>query len=101
MKEIMRFGKRGKLNPRFVWLFEILEKIGPMMYQLALTLEFANVHDVFHVSILKKYIADLTHVLNQPPIKPEKNLQYEEQPMRIMNSRVKQLRNKIILLVKV
>ncbi|XP_057495673.1 uncharacterized protein LOC130780672 [Actinidia eriantha] len=101
MKGIMRFGKKGKLSPRYVGSFEILEKIGPVAYRLALTSDFANVHDVFHVSVLRKYIADPTHVLEQPPIELEENLQYEEQPVRIMDSRVKQLRNKAIPLVKV
>ena len=56
-------------------------------------------HDVFHVSMLRNYIVDPTHLLDQPPIELEKNLQYKEQPVRIMNSRVKQLRNKVIPLV--
>ena len=78
MKGVVRFGKRGKLNPRYVGPFEILEKIGPVAYRLALTPEFSNVHDVFHVSMLRKYVADPTHVLEQPPIELERNLQYEE-----------------------
>ncbi|XP_057459278.1 uncharacterized protein LOC130749940 [Actinidia eriantha] len=101
MKGIMRFGKKGKLNPWYVGPFEILEKIGTVAYRLVLTLDFANVHDVFHVSVLRKYITDLTQVLDQPPIELKGNLQYEEQPVRIMDSRMKQLRNKAIPLVKV
>ncbi|XP_057483982.1 uncharacterized protein LOC130770513 [Actinidia eriantha] len=101
MKGVMRFGKKGKLNPRYVGPFEILEKIGPVAYRLALTLEFANIHDVFHVSMLRKYVADPTHVLEQSPIVLEKNLQYEERPVRIMDTRVRQLRGKVIPLIKV
>ncbi|XP_057479143.1 uncharacterized protein LOC130766484 [Actinidia eriantha] len=101
MESIMRFGKKRKLNPRYVGPFEILEKIGPVAYRLALTSDFANVHDVFYVSVLRKYIADPSHVLDKPPIELEGNLQYKEQPVRIMDSRVKQLRNKAIPLVKV
>ena len=97
----MRFGKKGKLNPRYVGPFKILEKIGPIAYWLALTPEFINIHNVFHVSMLRKYVADPTHVLEQPPIALEKNLQYEERPVRIMDIRVKQLRSKLISLVKV
>ena len=78
MKEIMRFGKKGKLNPRYVGPFEILEKIRPVAYRLALTPDFANMHDVFHILVLRKYIADPTHVLDQLPIELEENLQYEE-----------------------
>ena len=54
MKGIMRFGNRGKLNPRYVGPFEILKKIGSIAYRLVLTPKFENVHDVFHVSVLKK-----------------------------------------------
>ena len=68
--------------------FEILKKIGPVAW-LSLTLEFTNVHDVFHVSMLKKYVTDPTHMLEQTPIELEKNLQYEKQPMRIMDTKVK------------
>ncbi|XP_057495665.1 uncharacterized protein LOC130780661 [Actinidia eriantha] len=101
MKGVVRFRKRGKLNPRYVGSFKILEKIGPIAYRLALTAELANVHDVFHVSMLRRYVADPTHVLERPPIELEKNLQYEERPVRIMDTRIKQLRNKTISLVKV
>ena len=75
MKRVVRFKKRGKLNPHYVGPCEILEKILPVAYQLALTLEFANVHDIFHISMLREYLADPTHVLEQPPIELEKNLQ--------------------------
>ena len=75
--------------------FEILKKIRPVAYRLTLTPDFANVHDMFHVSVLKKYIADPTHMLDQPPIELEGILQYEEQPVRIMDCRVKQLRKRL------
>ena len=101
MKRVIRFGKREKLNPHYVGPFEVQEKIRPIAYRLVLTLEFANIHDVFYVSILRKYVVDPTHALEQTPIELEKNLQYEERLMQIMNTRVKQLRSKIILLVKV
>ena len=78
MKGIVRFKKKGKSNPQYVGPFKILEKIGLVAYRLALTPEFANIHNVFHVSMLRKYVADLTHVLEQQPIALEKNLQYEE-----------------------
>ena len=89
VKGVIRFGKREKLNPHYVGPFEILEKIGPVAYRFALTPELANVHDIFHVSMLRKYVADPTQVLEQTPIELEKNLQYEERPVRIMDTRVK------------
>ena len=72
-----------------------------MAYQLSLTPEFANIHNVFHVSMFRKYVTDPTHVLEQSPIALEKKLQYEKRPVQIMDNRVKQLRSKIIPLVKV
>ncbi|KAL0539433.1 hypothetical protein IC582_023645 [Cucumis melo] len=63
MKGVLRFEKKGKLSPRFVGPFEILERIGPVAYYLAFPPSFSTVHDVFHVSMLRKYIADPTHVV--------------------------------------
>ena len=74
MTGVIRFRKKEKLNPRYVGPFEVLEKIRSVAYRLVLTPKFANVHDVFHVSILRKYIMNLTQVLEQPPIDLEKNL---------------------------
>ena len=61
--KILRFGKKGKLSPRFIGSYEILERIGPVPYRLALPLELANLHDVFHVSMLTKYRSDGSHIL--------------------------------------
>ncbi|KAL5560854.1 hypothetical protein UlMin_037065 [Ulmus minor] len=63
MKGVMRFGKKGKLSPRFIGPFEILERIGKVAYKLALPPELSSVHNVFHVSMLKKYMSDPSHVL--------------------------------------
>ncbi|BFG20725.1 hypothetical protein CerSpe_069980 [Prunus speciosa] len=68
MKGVMRFGKKGKLSPRFIGLFEILERIGELAYKLALPPALAGVHDVFHVSMLRKYVHDATHVLSYEPL---------------------------------
>ncbi|XP_042974722.1 uncharacterized protein LOC122306360 [Carya illinoinensis] len=62
MRGVMRFGKKGKLTPRYIGPFEILEKIGGVAYRLALPLEFSVMHDVFNVSMLWKYVHDPTHV---------------------------------------
>ena len=79
----------GCYNPCYVGLFKILEKIGPVVYRLDLTSEFTNFHDVFHVSMLRKYFVNPTHVLDQPPIEFEKNLKYEEWPVQIMDTQIK------------
>ena len=94
-------GRRGKLNPRYVGPFKILERIGPVAYRLALSPELANVHDVFHVSMLRRYVSDPSHVLIRPTIEIEKNLSYEERPIRILDRQEKRLRSKVIPLVKV
>ena len=74
MKRVIRFGKKRNLNPRCLGQFEILKKIGPVVYRIALTPEFVYIHDVFHASMLRKYIVDPTHVLEQPSIEWKKNL---------------------------
>ena len=62
------FGKRGKLSPRFIKPFEITELVGPVAYRLALPMELSQIHDVFHVSILPKYIFDPSHILETPMV---------------------------------
>ena len=101
MKGVIRFGKRGKLNPCYVGPFRILERIGPMAYRLALTPDLANIHDVFHVSMLRRYISDSSHILVRPMIEIEKNLSYEERLVRILDRQEEGLRNKVIPLVKI
>ncbi|KAA0036149.1 ty3-gypsy retrotransposon protein [Cucumis melo var. makuwa] len=73
--------------------FEILERIGPIAYRLALPASFFAVHDVFHVSMLKKYVADSTHVVDFEPLRINLNMSYEEQPVEILAREVKRLRN--------
>ena len=62
-KKILRFGRKGKLSPRFVGPYEILERVGIVAYRLALPLELAKLHDVFHVSTLWRYCSDPSHIL--------------------------------------
>ncbi|TYK04999.1 ty3-gypsy retrotransposon protein [Cucumis melo var. makuwa] len=100
-KGVLRFKKKGKLSPRFVGPFEILEQIGPVAYHLALPSIFSTVHDVFHVSMLRKYIADPTHVVDFELLQINENLSYEEQPIEILAREVNMLRNRGIALVKV
>ncbi|KAL5575262.1 hypothetical protein UlMin_016961 [Ulmus minor] len=97
----MRFGKKGKLSPRYIGPFKILERIGKVAYRLALPPELSSVHNVFHVSMLKKYIPDPTHVLEYESIEVHEDLTYEEQPVQILDQNEKTLRNKTIPLVKV
>ena len=63
MEKILRFCHKGKLSPRFIGPYEILERVGPVAYRLALPLELAKLHNVFHVSILRRYRSDESHIL--------------------------------------
>ncbi|XP_050938335.1 uncharacterized protein LOC127148493 [Cucumis melo] len=101
MKGVLRFKKKGKLSPHFVGRFEILERIGPVAYRLVLPPAFSAVHDVFHVSMLRKYVSDLTHVVDLEPLQINENLSYEKQPVEILAREVNMLRNRGIALVKV
>lgn len=101
MKGTIRFGKRGKLRPRFIGPFEILEKVSNVAYRLALPPELSAVHNVFHVSLLRKYIYDPSHVVNFQAISIQRNLSYKETLMCIVERKVHVLRNKEIPLVKV
>jgi hypothetical protein len=101
MKGVMRFRRRGKLSPRFVGPFEILEKIGMVVYRLALPPNLSRIHNIFHISMLRKYVPDPTHVLESEPLQIQSNMTYEETPIRILDRREQALRNKTISLVKV
>ncbi|KAL0549304.1 hypothetical protein IC582_013785 [Cucumis melo] len=101
MKGVLRFEKKGKLSSRFVTPFEILERIGLVAYRLTLPPSFSAVHDVFHVSMLRRYVADPRHVVDFEPLQINENLSYEEQPAEISAREVKMLRSRGISLVKV
>ncbi|GKB27014.1 hypothetical protein Tco_0866415 [Tanacetum coccineum] len=91
----------GKLAPRYVGPFEILERIGPVAYRLRLPEELSGVHDTFHVSNLKKCLADASLHVPLDEIKVDKTLRFVEEPVEIMDREVKSLKRSRILLVKV
>ena len=72
-----------------------------MAYRLELPLELSQIHNVFHISMLKKYIPDPSHILEAPPIELEEDLSFEVQPIAIVDQEMKQLRSKVIPMVKV
>nr|KYP32036.1 Retrotransposable element Tf2 [Cajanus cajan] len=93
--------KAKKLNPKFIGPYQILKRIGPVAYQIALPLFLSNLHDVFHVSQLRKYIHDPSHVLESKAVQIKENLTFEKQPVSVVDKKVKQLHGKSINLVKV
>ena len=100
-RRMVRFGKRGKLSPRFIGSFEILEMVGMVAYRLALPPSMSGVHEVFHVSMLRKYTPDPAHVVDWREITVDTDGTFEEGPVCIMGSRDQVLRRKIVRLVKV
>ena len=100
-KGVLRFGKRGKLSSRYIEPYEIVSKVGPVAYILKLPPELSMIHDTFHVSMLRKYITDPSHVLREQPVQLKKNLTYEEIPMQIVDRKEQVFRSKVIPLVKV
>ena len=77
-KGLMHFGHSGKLSPRFIGPFEILDRVGAVAYRLALPPRLANVHNVFHVSMLRKYEPDPSHVLDWGDLVINEDITYEE-----------------------
>ncbi|GJY57862.1 putative reverse transcriptase domain-containing protein [Tanacetum coccineum] len=100
-KGVIRFGKKGKLAPRYVGLFEILERIGLVAYRLRFLEELRSVHDTFHVSNLKKCLADANLHVSLDKIKIDKTLRFVEEPVEIIKREVRSLKRSRISLVKV
>ncbi|GKB76124.1 putative reverse transcriptase domain-containing protein [Tanacetum coccineum] len=100
-KGVMRFGKRGKLNPRYIGPFRILERIGPAAYRLELPQELSRVHNVFHICNLKKCLSDDTLVIPLEEIQLDDKLNFVEEHVEIMDLEVKQLKRSRIPIIKV
>ena len=80
---VVRFGKRGKLLSRYIGPFEILERVGTIAYRLALPPSLLSVHEVFHVSMLRKYTQDPTHVVDWGELVVDADGTFKEGPVRI------------------
>nr|GFD52930.1 putative reverse transcriptase domain-containing protein [Tanacetum cinerariifolium] len=91
-KGVVRFGKRGKLNPRHVGPFKVLERIGDVAYKLDLPEELRRVHNAFHVSNLKKFHADEPLAVSLDGLQFDDKLYFVEEPVEIIDREVKRLK---------
>ena len=93
--------QKGKIEPRYIGPYEVIERVGLGAYRLALPPELSQIHDVFHVSMLRRYRSDPSHILQAQPLELKDDLSYEKEPVAIVARETKVLRNKTIPLVKV
>ncbi|XP_049367971.1 uncharacterized protein LOC125832823 [Solanum verrucosum] len=97
---VLRFGKKGKLSPRYSEPFEILVCLGPVAYRLAIPPCLSGVHPVFHQSMLKKCHGDEDYIIKWDSVSLDKDFQYEEEPVSIPGDDVQKLRTKEIQSLK-
>ncbi|GJR59582.1 putative reverse transcriptase domain-containing protein [Tanacetum coccineum] len=100
-KGVIRFGKRGKLNPRYIGPFKIIAKVGTIAYRLELPKQLSRVHSTFHVSNLKKCMSDEPLAIPLDEIQVDDKLHFIEEPIKIMDLEVKRLKQSRIPIVKV
>ncbi|GKF24826.1 hypothetical protein Tco_0080720, partial [Tanacetum coccineum] len=98
---VIRFGKRGKLNPRYIGPFKILAKLGTVAYRLELPMQLSRVHSIFHVSNLKKCFSDEPLAIPLDEIQIDDQLNFIKEPVEIMDQEVKRLKHSRIPIVKV
>ena len=89
------------MSPRYIKPYQIIERVGEVAYRLELPYELSKVHNVFHVSMLRHYVSDPSHVIPPQPLEISPDLTYEEEPVTILDWKDKVLRNKTIDVVKV
>ncbi|GKB90405.1 putative reverse transcriptase domain-containing protein [Tanacetum coccineum] len=98
---VVRFGKRGKLNPRYVGAFKVLERVGAVAYNLEVPQELSRVHNTFHVSNLNKCYADEPLAVPLDGLHIDDKLHFVEEPVEIMDHKVKRLKQSRIPIIKV
>ncbi|XP_074304075.1 uncharacterized protein LOC141638632 [Silene latifolia] len=101
MHGVMRFGKREKLSQKFIGPYKILDRVGEVAYRLALPPSIDRVHNVFHVSQLRKYVSDPSHVLEVENIELDEAITYAEVPKEILDRKVRNTRNGETVLLNV
>ena len=100
-KGIVRFGTKGKLSPRYVGPFPVVARVGKLSYRLDLPPSMRGVHNVFHVSMLRKYLEDSERLILSEPITIEQDLTLESRPLKILDESERALRNRQLKYVKV
>jgi len=101
MRNVWRFGNKGKLSPRYVGPFQVLKRVSPLAYKIEMPPNLSGVHDIFHVSQLPRCVRDLLQVITYEPLDIQLNLTYEEMHVQVLDSKEQQLRTKTNPLVKV
>ena len=101
MKGVMRFGKTGKLIPRYIGPFEVLKRVREVANELALPPGLSGVHPVFHVSMLKRYHGDGNYIIRWDSVLLDENLSYEKEPIAILDREIRKLRSREIASIKV
>ncbi|GJR18475.1 putative reverse transcriptase domain-containing protein [Tanacetum coccineum] len=99
-KGVIQFRKREKLNPRYIVPFKILKRVGPVAYTLELLEELSNIYSTFHISNLKKYLSDESLVIPMNELWLDDKLNFVDEPIEIIDQKVKQLRQSRIPIVK-
>ncbi|GJY54435.1 putative reverse transcriptase domain-containing protein [Tanacetum coccineum] len=100
-KGVMRFGKRGKLNPRYVGPFKVIERVRTVAYKLELPQQLSRVHNIFHVSNLKKCLSDESLVISLEELRVDDKLHFVEEPIEVMDREIKKLKRSHIPIIKV
>ncbi|GJV51495.1 putative reverse transcriptase domain-containing protein [Tanacetum coccineum] len=100
-KGVVRFGKRGKLNPRYVGPFKVIERVGTVAYKLELLQQLSRVHNTFHVSNLNKCLSDESLMISLEELRVDDKLHFVEEPVEVMDREIKQLKRSRIPIIKV